>query len=301
MAPFSTLSPRAQRSARAISRMVLRGGGGTSQNLHPRRLQPSAMIRISLLLLITFAVQAAGACQSCLLDMAASGLFGNDARSKHHDGRTQTTPIRSSVLPLGLLTNQSPGGSGTSSLFDGVKYPSFYRMLDSPAIRFLAIRTVLSFAYQQRQSDLHVNPLSCSSVALPIPKNKGSARMKGRWAGGYFLEASAENDDSLEESADERNEVENSADPKQGGKEEIMSGSMIMAIGFYKSWISPLLPPACRFLPTCSQYGVQAIQEFGPTKGLILTAWRLARCSPLGGRGYDPPKWPPVPYTYGSY
>ena len=82
---------------------------------------------------------------------------------------------------------------------------------------------------------------------------------------------------------------------------EPMSSAMIGAIGFYKGWISPLLPPACRFLPTCSQYGVQAIQEFGPSKGSVLIAWRLLRCSPFGGRGYDPPKWPPVPYTYGSY
>jgi uncharacterized protein len=80
-----------------------------------------------------------------------------------------------------------------------------------------------------------------------------------------------------------------------------LSAAMIGAIGFYKNFISPLLPPACRFVPTCSQYGVQAIKEFGPTKGAILTSWRLLRCSPLGGKGYDPPKWPPVPYTYSSY
>jgi uncharacterized protein len=81
----------------------------------------------------------------------------------------------------------------------------------------------------------------------------------------------------------------------------IMSSSMIGAIGFYKFWISPLLPPACRFVPTCSMYGIQAIKEFGPNKGAILTAWRILRCSPFGGKGYDPPKWPPVFYTYSSY
>eukprot|EP00529_Nitzschia_sp_RCC80_P029820 CAMPEP_0113522122 /NCGR_PEP_ID=MMETSP0014_2-20120614/45021_1 /TAXON_ID=2857 /ORGANISM="Nitzschia sp." /LENGTH=307 /DNA_ID=CAMNT_0000420159 /DNA_START=214 /DNA_END=1137 /DNA_ORIENTATION=- /assembly_acc=CAM_ASM_000159 len=79
------------------------------------------------------------------------------------------------------------------------------------------------------------------------------------------------------------------------------SKAMIATIGIYKNWISPLLPPACRFVPTCSRYGVQAIEEFGPTKGVILTAWRLLRCSPIGGKGYDPPKWPPVPYWYSSY
>uniref|UniRef100_A0A7S4IWZ1 Membrane protein insertion efficiency factor n=1 Tax=Odontella aurita TaxID=265563 RepID=A0A7S4IWZ1_9STRA len=79
------------------------------------------------------------------------------------------------------------------------------------------------------------------------------------------------------------------------------SASMVAAIGFYKNFISPLLPPACRFVPTCSQYGVQAIKEFGPGKGSLLTTWRLMRCSPLGGKGYDPPRWPPVPYNYASY
>jgi uncharacterized protein len=80
-----------------------------------------------------------------------------------------------------------------------------------------------------------------------------------------------------------------------------VSTAMIGSIRFYKSFISPLLPPACRFVPTCSQYGVQAIEQFGPVQGGILTAWRIARCSPLGGRGYDPPQWPPVSYTYRSY
>ena len=88
---------------------------------------------------------------------------------------------------------------------------------------------------------------------------------------------------------------------KEQQQQQPMSDLMVGAIGFYKGWISPLLPPACRFVPTCSQYGVQAIQEFGPTKGSVLIAWRLLRCSPIGGKGYDPPKWPPVSYTYSSY
>lgn len=91
---------------------------------------------------------------------------------------------------------------------------------------------------------------------------------------------------------------EESSDVKE---EPVVSAIAIGAIGVYKNFISPLLPPACRFVPTCSQYGVQAIQEFGATQGCVLIAWRLLRCSPLGGKGYDPPKWPPVPYTYSSY
>jgi len=53
-----------------------------------------------------------------------------------------------------------------------------------------------------------------------------------------------------------------------------VTGAMVGAIGVYKNFISPLLPPACRFLPTCSQYGVQAIEDFGASRGCILTAWR---------------------------
>jgi uncharacterized protein len=87
----------------------------------------------------------------------------------------------------------------------------------------------------------------------------------------------------------------------QGPEEDTMSIMMSGAIGFYKKVISPLLPPACRFVPTCSTYGVQAIKEFGPTKGIILIAWRILRCTPIGGKGYDPPTWPPVFYTFSSY
>jgi putative membrane protein insertion efficiency factor len=103
-----------------------------------------------------------------------------------------------------------------------------------------------------------------------------------------------------EEHINEKSKNDGEADnaPKEQSE---LSSAMIATIGVYKNFISPLLPPACRFVPTFSQYGVQAIQEFGPCKGVILTLWRLLRCSPFGGKGYDPPKWPPVPYTYSSY
>ena len=110
--------------------------------------------------------------------------------------------------------------------------------------------------------------------------------------------------ESSEDSDGDRAKGDSSQQPKEGaaeGAEVEVTAAMVSAIGFYKKFISPLLPPACRFLPTCSQYGVQAIEEFGPQKGAILTAWRLLRCSPFGGRGYDPPRWPPVAYNYGSY
>lgn len=104
-----------------------------------------------------------------------------------------------------------------------------------------------------------------------------------------------------EDDADQTAPPSDGEKPVSDDREEPMSAAMIGTIRVYKEFISPLLPPACRFLPTCSQYGVQAIQEYGPWKGGILTAWRLLRCSPFGGKGYDPPRWPPVAYWYSSY
>ncbi|HYC13540.1 MAG TPA: membrane protein insertion efficiency factor YidD [Stellaceae bacterium] len=60
------------------------------------------------------------------------------------------------------------------------------------------------------------------------------------------------------------------------------------AIRCYKLFLSPLLPPACRYLPTCSDYAAEAIEKHGALRGLWLAARRLARCHPWGGSGYDP-------------
>ncbi|KAK9920649.1 hypothetical protein M0R45_029198 [Rubus argutus] len=60
---------------------------------------------------------------------------------------------------------------------------------------------------------------------------------------------------------------------------------------FYKREISPLMPKSCRYVPTCSEYSMEAYKKYGVAKGTVLTAWRLCRCNPLGGSGYDPPRW----------
>ena len=56
----------------------------------------------------------------------------------------------------------------------------------------------------------------------------------------------------------------------------------------YKYLISPLLPPACRFIPTCSQYAVEAVEKYGVIRGLLMAAWRILRCHPFSRGGYDP-------------
>lgn len=68
----------------------------------------------------------------------------------------------------------------------------------------------------------------------------------------------------------------------------ILSAILIFPIHCYQRYVSPLLPPSCRFTPTCSQYAVEALQKHGPVKGLYLAIRRLLRCHPWGGSGYDP-------------
>lgn len=63
---------------------------------------------------------------------------------------------------------------------------------------------------------------------------------------------------------------------------------LLLPIKFYQNCISPLTPPSCRFQPTCSEYARQAIIKHGPIKGLALAIWRILRCNPWGGSGYDP-------------
>ncbi|MGL4596531.1 MAG: membrane protein insertion efficiency factor YidD [Bacteroidia bacterium] len=63
---------------------------------------------------------------------------------------------------------------------------------------------------------------------------------------------------------------------------------MIGLIRFYQGAISPYLAPACRYTPTCSQYGIEAIRKHGPLKGGWLTLRRIGRCHPWGGHGHDP-------------
>lgn len=69
---------------------------------------------------------------------------------------------------------------------------------------------------------------------------------------------------------------------------KVATAPFIWLIKFYRVCISPLKPPVCRFTPTCSEYALQAFRKHGPFKGLALTVWRILRCNPWGGSGYDP-------------
>lgn len=67
-----------------------------------------------------------------------------------------------------------------------------------------------------------------------------------------------------------------------------MKGAAIWVLRAYKRFVSPLLPSACRFVPTCSEYAMEAIEKYGVIGGTGRAAWRLLRCNPLCRGGYDP-------------
>ena len=68
----------------------------------------------------------------------------------------------------------------------------------------------------------------------------------------------------------------------------MLKKSLLFLIRIYRNYISPLFPPSCRFQPTCSQYGLEAIERFGAVRGGYLTIKRICRCNPFCKGGYDP-------------
>jgi uncharacterized protein len=64
----------------------------------------------------------------------------------------------------------------------------------------------------------------------------------------------------------------------------------VLALGLlrvYKRWISPAFPPACRYVPTCSEYAAEAVERYGVVRGGLMAGWRILRCHPLAKGGLD--------------
>ena len=67
-----------------------------------------------------------------------------------------------------------------------------------------------------------------------------------------------------------------------------MKKACMAAIRFYQREVSPLCPPRCRYIPTCSEYALEAVEKYGAVKGSFLAAKRILRCNPFHKGGYDP-------------
>ncbi|PYI55080.1 membrane protein insertion efficiency factor YidD [Paenibacillus flagellatus] len=71
-------------------------------------------------------------------------------------------------------------------------------------------------------------------------------------------------------------------------RRSVLRRSLQLPIRFYRSWISPLKPPTCRFYPSCSAYALEAIEVHGAAKGSWLAAKRICKCHPFHPGGFDP-------------
>lgn len=70
--------------------------------------------------------------------------------------------------------------------------------------------------------------------------------------------------------------------------QKLTAAFLILIIKLYKGAVSPLLMKSCRYNPSCSAYGIEALKKYGPFKGSWLTIKRVLSCHPWGGHGYDP-------------
>ncbi len=73
-----------------------------------------------------------------------------------------------------------------------------------------------------------------------------------------------------------------------GGAARAARAVVVAPIVFYQKFISPGIPRRCRYEPTCSRYGVQAVQRYGILRGIVLAVWRVLRCNPWSPGGFDP-------------
>ena len=67
-----------------------------------------------------------------------------------------------------------------------------------------------------------------------------------------------------------------------------MKTVLLLLVKFYRNFISPMFPPSCRYVPTCSEYALTALEKYGALKGGVLAVKRICRCHPWHEGGYDP-------------
>ena len=104
--------------------------------------------------------------------------------------------------------------------------------------------------------------------------------------------------DVSEEAAPDAGVSSDVVEAPTGRMSRLLLAVLIAPIEAYRRWISPALPPRCRFHPSCSAYALEALRTHGPIAGILLAGWRVMRCHPFHPGGYDPvptarPRWAP--------
>ena len=165
--------------------------------------------------------------------------------------------------------------------------------MSSTLVRLLLLSWTVVGALPLRSTVIHppLMPTTIAASSTAAGRDGGSS-VNGR-ACCIFCAATAAAEETLLFSSS------SSSNDGKGG-----DGAAQAALKFYKQYISPLLPPGCRFIPTCSEYASLAFDRYSAPQAVVLTAWRLVRCNPLHldgyGRGVDEPTWPPPAYWAGD-
>lgn len=102
------------------------------------------------------------------------------------------------------------------------------------------------------------------------------------------MQSSRDSGNANKARSDESHEVQSHTGRPRDVILRIPSLALRLAIRGYQVAISPVLPPACRYYPTCSNYAIQAIEKYGALRGGWLAARRIGRCHPFAPGGYDP-------------
>ncbi|CAE8615465.1 unnamed protein product, partial [Polarella glacialis] len=140
------------------------------------------------------------------------------------------------------------------------------------------VNQLLSSRRSQEAEPLAAGKPLLALAAAALGWRRAAARVSGRrrkpW--GSVMRGSGGQAASTPEPGDEDNEAVDRRSEESVAQQVLLSG-----LRLYRTYVSPLLPPNCRFVPSCSRYGIESVKRYGAWEGLLLFIWRVLRCSPL--------------------
>ena len=211
----------------------------------------------------------------------------------HSCGRSFVSyPIRIVWLAEPIVT-QTPGEQAQVAVMTSVAKRRFKHAVDRNRIKRMTRTTYrlhkapLWQAATQHHCTIRV---ALQSVAKTMPTYPELEQAVERAIARIVKEIEKANPTSpATESATDRQEQTAQAEQDDSQQLSLAVRLLSYPVKFYRHFISPLLPPSCRFTPTCSQYALEALRVHGALKGSWLTIWRLLRCNPFNRHvGYDP-------------
>lgn len=216
----------------------------------------------------------------------------------HSRGRSFVSyPIRIVWLAEPIAT-QSPGDQAQVAVITSVAKRRFKHAVDRNRIKRMtrsAYRLHKAPLWQVATQHHCTVRIALQSVAKTMPSYPELEQAVERAIARIVKEIEKANPTSPEaETSTSRQEQTAKVSAKQATQDDSQQLSLAVRllsypVKFYRHFISPLLPPSCRFTPTCSQYALEALRVHGALKGSCLTLWRLLRCNPFNPHvGYDP-------------